>query len=323
MDVGGTSTRAVVVQKDGTCVGYGKAGAGNPTSSGTEKALSAVVSAARTAMAQAGVTSDDLAAGVVGIAGANAESGAWLLVEVARQGLPEALTLEADLLLAYFAGSLADDGYAVIAGTGAAAIRVRGGKIDATCDAIGWLLGDGGSGFWIGHRVALAATSALDGRGPATLLTDMFMAQLGIDPILERGPNGRSVALDNIVRAVYEMRPVELASFAPLAFEAAKLGDDVALQIVTGAGDTLAATLAAVVEPDITGPLVLGGSILSQQPLVAERLVQSFAHAGGEPEVVTVSDGLAGAAVLALRHGGVAVDDAVFARIHASLAILR
>ena len=37
-------------------------------------------------------------------------------------------------------------------------MRVRGGQIEATCDGLGWLLGDGGSGFWIGHRAVLAAT---------------------------------------------------------------------------------------------------------------------------------------------------------------------
>jgi hypothetical protein len=39
--------------------------------------------------------------------------------------------------------------------------------------------------------------------------------------------------------------------------------------------------------------------------------------------VLTVADGVAGAAVLALRHREVDVDPAVFARIEASLAALR
>ena len=320
IDVGGTSTRTVVVREDGTCVGYGRAGSGNPTSSGTDNAVAAVVEATRCAMAHAGSAPTEIGAGVVGIAGANAETGEWLRVEVAKAGVPERLTFEADLLVAYFSGSLAADGYAIVAGTGAAAIRVRGGQIEAICDGLGWLLGDAGSGFWIGHRAVLAATRALDRRGPATLLTDLFTAQLGIEQIAERAPSGRGVALDQVVRAVYKMRPVELARFAPLVFEAAEHGDDMALQIVADAAQALAATLAAVVVPDISGPLVLGGSILSQQLAIAERVVRSLHDPA---DFITVSDGLAGAAVLALRHGGVDVDDTVFARIHASLATLR
>lgn len=320
VDVGGTSTRAVVVREDGTCVGYGRAGSGNPTSSGTSNAAAAIVEATRGAMAQAGSTSAAITAGLVGIAGANAETGEWLRVEVAKAGVPERLTFEADLLVAYFSGSLAANGYAIVAGTGAAAIRVRGGRIEAVCDGLGWLLGDAGSGFWIGHRAVLAATSALDRRGPATLLADLFTSQLGIEQVVDHAPSGRGLVLDQVVRAVYQMRPVELAQFAPLVFEAAEHGDTVAVQIVADASDALAATLEAVVVPDIGGPLVLSGSILSQQPAIAPRVMRLL---GNNPDVITVSDGLAGAAVLALRHSGVDVDDTVFARIHASLAALR
>ena len=320
IDVGGTSTRAIVLGEDGTCVGYGRAGSGNPTSSGTDNAVAAIVEATRCAMAHAGSAPAEIGAGVVGIAGANAETGEWLRVEVANAGVPERLTFEADLLVAYVSGSLAADGYAIVAGTGAAAIRVRGGRIEAISDGLGWLLGDAGSGFWIGHRAVLAATRALDRRGPATLLADLFTAQLGIEQIAARAPSGRGVALDQVVRAVYQMRPVELARFAPLVFEAAEHDDEVALQIVADAAQALAATLAAVVVPDISGPLVLGGSILSLQPAIAERVVRSLHDPA---DVITVSDGLAGAAVLALRRGGVDVDDTVFARIHASLSTLR
>jgi N-acetylglucosamine kinase-like BadF-type ATPase len=119
------------------------------------------------------------------------------------------------------------------------------------------------------------------------------------------------------------MRPVELARFAPLAFEAEAHGDDVARQIVVAAGDALAATLGAVTVPDIRGPLVLSGSILSRQPSVADRVVRSFDAIDGDPHVIIVPDGLVGAAVLALRHGAVPVDDTVFARVQTSLAALR
>ena len=46
-----------------------------------------------------------------------------------------------------------------------------------------------------------------------------------------------------------------------------------------------------------------------------------FDPTADEPPVITVSDGVAGAAVLALRHGGVDVDDAVFARVQTSLRL--
>ncbi len=249
VDVGGSSTRATIVDEDGTCSGYGRAGSGNPTSSSPADAVAAVVTAMHAAAAGAGIAPADVAAGVLGIAGAAGDTSGSLRVDLIRAGLPERLTFESDLLVAYYSGSLAAHGYALVAGTGAAAVRLRSGQIEATCDGLGWLLGDGGSGFWIGHRTLLAVTNALDDRGPPTALVDSVLAELGIERTSERGVGGRLTALRRVVDAVYSMRPVELARFAPLAFEAEALGDDVARQIVADAADALAATLGAVVVP--------------------------------------------------------------------------
>ena len=67
----------------------------------------------------------------------------------------------------------------------------------------------------------------------------------------------------------------------------------------------------------IDGPLVLGGSVLLHQAKVAEAVETSFRLQGGAGRVVRVADGVAGAAALVLRHHGVIVDAAVFARIEA------
>jgi N-acetylglucosamine kinase-like BadF-type ATPase len=322
VDVGGTSTRAVILRDDGTCIGYGSAGSGNPTSSGATQSAASIVAATTAAIEEAGFAASEVNEGVIAIAGAAGESGAWLHAEVVRASLPERLTLEPDLLAAFCSGSLAAEGYTLVAGTGSGAVRIRSGQIEATCDCLGWLLGDTGSGFWIGHRAVLAAVSVLDGRGPSTVLADLVLQRLGVQRSHERGPGGRLVALRDTVESVYKLRPVELARFAPLVFEARAAGDDVAGRIIAEAADVLTATLSAVVVADIGGPLVLGGSILSQ-PDVADRVVSAFRTTHGDSEVVTVSDGVAGSAVLALRRGGVAVDDAVFDRIHTSLAGLR
>ena len=319
IDVGGTSTRAAIVSTDGTCVGSARARAGNPTSSGADDAAAAIAEAALAAMAGAAVDPGDVAAGVVAIAGASGQVGAWLVTELVRAGLPEQLTLEADLLAAFCSGSLAPAGYALIAGTGAAAIRVRNGRIEATADGLGWLLGDAGSGFWIGRRAVLAATRDLDDRGPPTALTDLLVAELGLIRSSGRGTDGRVPVLRQLVAVLYGLRPVELSRFAPLVFDAAAAGDDVATGIVGSAGDALAATLTAVLVPDIAGPIVLSGSIVSRQPAVARRAVRSVLTAAEGVEVITVSDGLAGAAVLALRQVGVTVDDSILVRLHGSL----
>ena len=64
-------------------------------------------------------------------------------------------------------------------------------------------------------------------------------------------------------------------------------------------------------------------SILAQQPAIAEAVVAAAQRCGVAGPVSTVADGMAGAAVLALRHGGANLDEVVFTRIRASLAALR
>ena len=61
------------------------------------------------------------------------------------------------------------------------AARVGDGRVDATCDGVGWLLGDRGSGFWIGHRVVRAAAAALDESGAPTTLVELVLTEVGID----------------------------------------------------------------------------------------------------------------------------------------------
>ena len=45
----------------------------------------------------------------------------------------------------------------------------------------GWLLGDAGGGFWIGHAVAWAVVASLDGQGQGTALTDLVLDAMGIE----------------------------------------------------------------------------------------------------------------------------------------------
>ena len=61
------------------------------------------------------------------------------------------------------------------------AARIRGGRLDRVVGGKGWLLGDAGGGFWIGHAVARAVVASLDGQGPDTALTDLVLEALGIE----------------------------------------------------------------------------------------------------------------------------------------------
>ena len=189
VDAGGTSTRAVVVHPAGRCLGYAEAGRGNPIAVGHETAAASVAESVLGALRRAEVPTTRIQLVVLAMAGAGSTSvAAEIRRRLAGVGLDAPLVFESDLLATYFSGTHRPNGYAVIAGTGAGAIRVEGGRQAAVADGLGWLLGDEGSGFWIGQRVVRAALAGLDGRGPSTELTPLMLARLGLPPPSTSGP---------------------------------------------------------------------------------------------------------------------------------------
>jgi N-acetylglucosamine kinase-like BadF-type ATPase len=164
LDAGGTSTRAVVVDASGRAYGYGFASGGNPTAAGIREAAAAIGIAAEQALASS-TSSDQPALALIAMAG---EKTAAFRTEVSRRlaalGVRD-VVLEHDLLGVFHSGTAARDGYALIAGTGTVAARIRAGRLDRVAGGKGWLLGDAGGGFWIGHAVARAVVAALDGQG--------------------------------------------------------------------------------------------------------------------------------------------------------------
>lgn len=307
LDAGGTSTRAVVVSSDGRCTGIGKAGSGNPTSAGVDAATAAIRDAVTQAVTSA--KAGPVAGAALAVAGAGDPGHRRAIVSALSGLVATEPVFEFDVLAAYFSGTAAPDGYVLLSGTGASAVRVEDGRLAGISDGLGWLLGDVGSGFWLGREVVRAGLAPLDGRGTSTALTGLLLDRLGI-AVDERRQGGRTATLVAATAALYAMPPLRLADFAALVFTAAGGGDQVAAGILDEAAAGLAETLAAVRTPEIEGPLVAAGSVLARQPDFAARVA---------PGAVVATDGLAGAAVLALRHGGVLVDDATYARVTSSL----
>jgi N-acetylglucosamine kinase-like BadF-type ATPase len=319
VDAGGTSTRAVLATARGECIGYGVGGRGNPISAGADFAADGVLDAVARALAPSSRTLAEVSVITAAMAGQRAEEGegGWLLRRLGAEGFTGRLTFESDLMATYSSGSADAFGYAIVAGTGASAVRVSGGLIEATADGLGWLLGDRGSGFWIGHRVARAVVRDLDDAGPSTSLTRTVLEHLGIAADATRR-EGRSRTLEQLVESLYAMRPIELAALAPFAFTA---GDPVGESILQRAGEHLADSLAAVLEGP--GPLVIGGSVLSRSGAVRDAFMHRLGDASTGLELHPVVDGAVGAGLLALRAGGAAVSSATLVKLTETLARFR
>lgn len=288
IDLGGTTTRAVLCDDDGALLGMGIAAGGNPRSSvgRTDVNVAAAVRAA------VGPANPDAVA--VGAAGAGAAGGEELREAIAK-GLrdagvvaPSVVVDDADI--AYRASAPGPAGVLLLAGTGAVATHYDQWLQVRRCDGMGWLLGDEGSGVWLGLRVLRAVAADLDNRGPRTALTPGALRQLGIE--------GASDSRQALIQATDGLRASQLASFAPLALELAD--DALAGSLVAEAAKRLTRT--AVVAGAVPGAsVVLAGGLLCQGAL-HDLMLDVF------PRSVLARHPVVGACALAAERIGVELD---------------
>ena len=318
IDVGGSTSRATLIDMDGNCLGQGKNRGGNPGSNPPEQAAAAVIAAAETAAAEAGGPLD-IKVALLAAAGVRNPEVTRRMEEAFRAlGLSGPMVLTGDTQAMLPSVTAAMDGYCIFAGTGSGAVRIRNGEVDAVVDAAGYLLGDLGSGFWLGHHAAIAVTAALERRGPETALTKAVLDSLGIEMSDELNVDSRVMPLRHFIDAVYAMRPIELAKFAPLVI--ANADDPVAANLLEQARQYLLADLRHIYDPAMPGPVVLGGSVAANLNGLPDGVTAIVRAAGHEPDIRIAGDPSVGAAVLALRHQGVTVDEAILKRIASSMA---
>ncbi|MFD1546738.1 N-acetylglucosamine kinase [Nonomuraea guangzhouensis] len=287
VDAGGTSTRVAVHSLDGTRVGYARAGAGNPSAHGLTSAVAAIDTALGRALA--GQDASSVVASLAGVSGLVDSMEPELAKVWAGHGIASGPRVRRDVVLAYVAGSPEPDGSLLLAGTGAVAARFAAYEVDAIADGLGWLLGDAGSGFWIGRAGAKAVIAALDRGSSEGVLVELVVEHfLGA----ERGPTPRKDA-DRIVRLA-QADHMRLAALSALVSQAAEAGDPLALGIARQAAEHLVATVRRVHR---SGPVVLAGSVLTSEGPVRQAVRELL---GGE-SVATARDGAGAAAWLAAR----------------------
>ncbi|PZM96503.1 MAG: ATPase [Actinobacteria bacterium] len=301
LDVGGATTRVTVIGLDGSRLGDGQAGAGNPITHGPELATNELRTALTTALST--VDLDGARAGVISLPGANRlladPTGRAVFDTVWRDaGLRCPYTVLDDLLVAYASATAAPDGAVVLADLDAVAASIRQMAVDRTADGYGWLLGDGGSAFWLGRAAVRRLLADLDaGQEPSRLASQVLTELLGTAQLSSRPRH----TVDRVVQAVSRRPPIELAKLAPLVLTAAQEGDTTAIALVDEAAQRLAATVGRVRGAVETTPVVLGGSLLTDGTVLAAALSAALRERSPHTPLLTAGDGAAAAAWLAAR----------------------
>ncbi|MFC4119692.1 N-acetylglucosamine kinase [Nonomuraea zeae] len=179
---------------------------------------------------------DAMAVGVTGLPGLVRDPGTLWQALGERFGLGT-LVVAGDMVTTHVGALGFRQGAVVAAGTGVIALGTDLDGVWNQADGWGHLLGDHGSGAWVGGQGLQAALRAHDGRaGGSPALLERMTARYG-HPL-------------DLVAAVYGAGAAahELASFAPDVAAAARQGDRVARRIWTEAGRHLGQAAVAAAE---------------------------------------------------------------------------
>lgn len=155
----------------------------------------------------------------------------WLEGALSAAGVQTRAIAVSEGAMGLMAGVCRERGFVALSGTGSNAFYVS----DEGMQRVGgWgiLLGDEGSGAYIGQRGLMAAIYAMDGRGEPTRLTDELLDWLG-KRVAEAGS-----AFEALVQRVYQAPSprAALADFAPCVTRACERGDPIAAGIIEQAG---------------------------------------------------------------------------------------
>jgi len=155
----------------------------------------------------------------------------------------------------------------LLAGTGSIACGVtRTGEV-VRAGGWGYLLGDEGSGYWLGIRALQAITQASDRRKEATRLTGRILDRLGLH------------TPSDLIQWLYHgetPRTRDIAGLAPLVLATAADGDPIAIQIVESAVQELVRLCQAVIQQlGIEKPkIAFAGGLLANPNVLSVRLCE-------------------------------------------------
>ena len=264
IDAGGTKTLCLLADETGRIIAEGLGSGANFHTSGDVELEHALLQVIHTAIGDRGIAP---AAVCVGIAGVDRENEARIVRTMIQRSVPASrVVVVSDALIALEAGAGESAGIVVISGTGSIAYGRNAGLEAARSGGWGHIIGDEGSGYWIGRQALSAVVRAMDGRGPVTRLKDDVLAHFGIEDI------------SGLPRIVYDLDlpRMSVAALGPVVQQASGLGDPVATDILERAADelTLAArSVAARLDmEDEAFVFVLAGGVFRVVPSLVDAL---------------------------------------------------
>jgi N-acetylglucosamine kinase-like BadF-type ATPase len=266
IDAGGTKTVCFLADEAGHVVAEARGPGANLQAAGeleVEKVLHDVM---ESAMGEREIVP---AAICLGIAGVDRPEDATVVRAIMRRiGYKARVVVVNDALVALEAGAPGVPGVVIVSGTGSIAYGRNAADESARAGGWGYVLGDEGSGYWIGRVALRAVLRESDQRGPKTALTPLLLAHFGV------------MEAPELIHEVYStnLKPTAIGALARCVQVAFTEGDHVAIGILRAAADELEGSGISVARRLglLGNPFncVLAGGIFRAVPWLHEELMR-------------------------------------------------
>jgi len=278
IDAGGTKTVCQLADDSGAILGEARGPGANLQAAGelaVEKTLHTLMDEA-----MAGHPGSRLGAICVGMAGVDRPGDAEVVRGIMRRiGQNAQVLIVNDALVALEAGAPGAPGVVIIAGTGSICYGRNSQGQAARAGGWGYVLGDEGSGYWIGRHALRAVVREADRRGPRTSLTPRALTHFGVD------------RPQDLIHEIYYggMRPGAIAALASQVQDAFVEGDGIAAGILEVGVRELVSSAASVVArlqlEHEAFTFVLSGGIFRAVPWMREQLTARLPRVAPTAEI--------------------------------------
>ena len=300
IDVGSTKTHVAIADGTGQVVGFGQSGAGNNQVVGYDGMLLALQQGLQQATKQAQVAVETIAGAGLGIAGYDWPSQKPDMLNVLNQlNLTCPLKFVNDGVPPLLAASEEGWGISLISGTGCNCRgwdreRQREGRVTG----YGYQMGEFAGASELVWRAMQLVANAWTKRGRPTALSEAFIAYAGAKDLAD------------LIEGYTEQYLSVNAGAAPLVFEVARRGDEVARELLRWTGEELAEMAKAVIrqlefEADAFD-VVLSGSLFKGGNLLIAPMWQAIKAFAPQARLVHLSaPPVMGSVVLGMEQAGI------------------
>ena len=295
IDAGGTKTVCQLADGGGRVIAETRAGGANLQAMGELEVEKVLYQVMQEALGERPVVPSAIC---LGIAGVDRPGDATAVRGIMRRiGFQARVLVVNDALVALEAGAPGHPGVVIISGTGSIAYGRNASGEAARAGGWGYVLGDEGSGYWIGRAALRAVLREADQRGPQTALTPLLLTHFGIE------------SAPGLLHEVYsgDLRPSAIGALARCVESAFRAGDRAAIGILRAAADELEASgLSVARRLGLIGEaftFVLSGGIFRAVPWLREELERRLPVAApGSNTELLAQEPAAGAVALALQE---------------------